>query len=158
MKISRSNYTANETAYITTHYPERPEAWKPINEAQATALFAEHAIYTLSGDAVPLHIAYTLFGYDAVNTVNGWQEYNPERRYIRQYIGAFYVTRAGFMQLVFLLNERAMQQAQDDILEARHEDSIAYHEAEKAAAEAASAKRRETIARKKAAAKEKQQA
>ena len=158
MKISRNDYTANETAYITEHYSERPEAWKPVNEAQASALFAEHAIYTLSGDAVPLHIAYTLFGYKAVNTVNGWQEYNPERRYIRQYIGAFYVTRAGFMQMLFMLNEEAMQQAQADILEARHEDSNAYHEAEKAAAEATSAKRRETIARKKAAAREAQQA
>lgn len=158
MKISRSNYTANETAYITTHYPERPEAWKPINEAQATALFAEHAIYTPTGDAIPLHIAYTLFGYKAVNSVKGWQNDNPERRYIHQHLCAFYATRTGFMRMVFLLNEEAMQDAQYGLADARHADYIAYHEAEKAAAEAASAKRRETIARKKAAVKEAQQA
>lgn len=82
--------------------------WNPMNEEQANALFAEHAMLIGMTDRVPYHVAVELFGEEAAtfartetykNGSNEWYggiEINGN--------GFYYLTQKGFKACIAYLN------------------------------------------------------
>lgn len=90
------------------------QEWKTLNNEQAEALFAAHAILIGSYDRVPRFVAADLFG---IETVKAIQHSNPSYCSMVNYGSDvfYYLTRDGFKACVSYLNCKALQ-AQSDAL------------------------------------------
>lgn len=154
--MSYVEITVNHDAYVRANFPERPENWKPLNLAQANALFEKHAVLvSASHDGIYFPEANRLFGWRACDRMLSlsramWLEKNV-RYGVYGYGEHSCFTRTGVNEMVRMLNEECYEEAGKALHAADVADLHLEDERDNAEEEAKKQARREKAAKRKAA-------